>query len=54
LKRKQQLSAAALACALGATTTNAQVKAFGNVETPQDGPDWQLRFQIQLLFPEKK
>ena len=29
-----------------------QLQAFGNVAKPQYGPDWQLRFQIKLLFPE--
>ena len=28
-----------------------QLQAFGNVAKP-NGPDWQLRFQIKLLFPE--
>jgi len=26
--------------------------AFYNVATPNNGPDWQLRFQVQLLFPK--
>ena len=29
-----------------------QLQAFGNVAKPQDGADWQLRFQIKVLFPE--
>ena len=29
-----------------------QLQAFGNVAKPQSGPDWQLRLQIKLLFPE--
>ena len=29
-----------------------QLQAFGNVAKPQFGADWQLRFQIKLLFPE--
>jgi hypothetical protein len=37
---------------VGKLPVNAQLQAFGNVETPQFGPDWQLRFQIQLLFPK--
>jgi hypothetical protein len=28
--------------------------AYYNVETPDNGPDWSLRFQIALLFPKKK
>jgi hypothetical protein len=31
---------------------NTQLQAFGNVAKPQFGSDWQLRFQIQLLFPK--
>jgi hypothetical protein len=31
---------------------NAQLQAFDNVVTPDNGPDWQLRFQVQLLFPQ--
>jgi hypothetical protein len=30
---------------------NAQVQSFYNVEAPQYGPDWSLRFQLQFLFP---
>ncbi len=26
-------------------------EAFSNVVTPDFGPDWQLRFQLQLLLP---
>ena len=37
---------------IGTQAFNAQLQAFGNVQTPNNGPDWQLRFQIQLLFPE--
>ena len=31
---------------------NAQLAAYGNVAKPEFGPDWQLRFQIQFLFPK--
>jgi hypothetical protein len=31
---------------------NTQLQAFGNVAKPQFGSDWQLRFQVQLLFPK--
>ena len=31
---------------------NTQVQAFGNVAKPEFGSDWQLRFQVQLLFPK--
>jgi hypothetical protein len=31
---------------------NTQLAAYGNVATPEFGPKWQLRFQIQFLFPK--
>jgi hypothetical protein len=31
---------------------NTQLQAFYNAEKPDFGPDWQLRFQIQFLFPK--
>jgi hypothetical protein len=31
---------------------NAQIGAYGNVAKPEFGPEWQLRFQIQFLFPK--
>jgi hypothetical protein len=31
---------------------NFQLGAYGNVAKPQFGPEWQLRFQIQFLFPK--
>jgi hypothetical protein len=30
---------------------NTQLQAFYNAETPEFGPDWQLRAQVQVLFP---
>jgi hypothetical protein len=30
---------------------NFQLGAYANVAKPEFGPDWQLRFQVQLLFP---
>jgi len=30
---------------------NTQLQAFYNAETPEFGPDWQLRAQVQFLFP---
>lgn len=30
---------------------NTQLQAYYNAETPKFGPDWQLRFQLQFLFP---
>lgn len=36
---------------LGKLPVNLQLQAFYNVATPREGPDWQLRFQIQFLFP---
>ena len=37
---------------LGTLPVNAQIQAFDNVETPQDGADWTLRLQVQFLFPK--
>ena len=31
---------------------NTQLAAYGNVHHPEFGPKWQLRFQIQFLFPK--
>ncbi len=31
---------------------NAQLAAYYNAERPRFGPDWQLRFQVQFLFPQ--
>ncbi|MFC1825584.1 neuromedin U [Thermodesulfobacteriota bacterium] len=38
---------------IGKQPVNGQIQAFYNVEKPQFGPDWQLRFQLQFLFPKK-
>jgi hypothetical protein len=32
-------------------TVNARLGAYCNAIRPDIGPEWQLRFQIQLLFP---
>jgi len=38
---------------LGKLPVNLQLQAFDNVVTPnRSGADWQLRFQVQLLFPK--
>jgi hypothetical protein len=37
---------------IGKQPLNAQVQAFYNVEKPENGPDWQLRLQLQFLFPK--
>ena len=37
---------------IGAQPMNAQLAAYDNVVTPDGGPDWQIRFQIQFLFPK--
>lgn len=31
---------------------NTQLQMFGNVHRPEFGSEWQLRFQVQLLFPK--
>ena len=38
---------------IGKQAINAQLAGYYNVATPKDfGADWQLRFQVQLLFPK--
>ncbi len=37
---------------VGTQPINVQLTAYGNVAKPEFGPDWQLRFQIQFLFPK--
>jgi len=37
---------------VGSQPVNAQIQAFYNVEAPDNGADWQLRFQWQFLFPK--
>jgi hypothetical protein len=37
---------------IGAQPVNMSLQAYDNVITPEGGPDWQLRFQVQLLFPQ--
>lgn len=37
---------------IGAQPVNAQVSAYKNVESPELGADWQLRLQLQFLFPK--
>jgi hypothetical protein len=37
---------------IGKPPLNAQLAAFYNVERPDNGPDWTLRFQVQFLFPK--
>jgi len=39
---------------IGRLPVNAQLGAYYNVEKPDGAADWQLRFQVQLLFPVKK
>jgi hypothetical protein len=36
----------------GKLPVNLQLQAFGNVVKQDFGPDWQLRFQVQFLFPK--
>jgi hypothetical protein len=38
---------------IGGQNFNAQLQAFYNVASPDHGSDWGVRFQLQLLFPEK-
>ena len=37
---------------IGKLPINTQLQVFGNVARPEFGEKWQLRFQIQLLFPK--
>ena len=37
---------------IGQQPINAQVSAYKNVESPDLGADWQIRLQLQLLFPK--
>jgi hypothetical protein len=37
---------------IGTQSINAQTQAFYNVEAPENAPDWQLRLQLQFLFPK--
>lgn len=37
---------------IGGQAINAQAQAFYNVEHPELGPDWAIRFQLQFLFPK--
>jgi hypothetical protein len=37
---------------LGEQPVNALLGAYYNVVRPETGPDWQLRFQVALLFPK--
>jgi hypothetical protein len=36
----------------GKLPVNINLQAFYNVEKPENGADWQLRFQVQFLFPK--
>jgi hypothetical protein len=37
---------------LGKLPVNMQLSGYYNVERPTEGPNWQIRTQIQLLFPK--
>jgi hypothetical protein len=37
---------------IGEQPVNASVRAYYNVESPRNGSDWQLQFQMQFLFPK--
>jgi hypothetical protein len=36
----------------GRLPVNFQLQAYYNVVTPDNGADWQLRLQVQFLFPK--
>jgi len=37
---------------LGRLPVNSQISGYYNVVRPDNGPDWQLRVQVQFLFPK--
>ena len=37
---------------IGKQPINFNTQAYYNVETPDNGPDWQLRIQLQFMFPK--
>jgi hypothetical protein len=37
---------------LGKLPVNTQLSAYYNIVRPDDGPNWQIRFQVQLMFPK--
>ncbi|NIA31355.1 MAG: neuromedin U [Actinobacteria bacterium] len=37
---------------IGKQPMNANIQAFYNAKTPEFGPDWSTRFQLQFLFPK--
>ena len=37
---------------IGKQPINASVRAYHNLESPRNGSDWQLQFQISFLFPK--
>ncbi len=36
----------------GRLPVNTQISAYSNVVKPDNGPDWQLRLQVQFMFPK--
>ncbi len=37
---------------VGSQPVNTSLQAYYNVERPTGGPEWSIRFQVQLLFPK--
>jgi len=37
---------------IGKLPINGQISAYKNIETPENGPDWQFRVQLQFMFPK--
>ena len=37
---------------LGKLPVNTQISAYYNVVRPDFGPNWQIRAQVQLMFPK--
>lgn len=37
---------------IGQQPINMRLEAYGNAQAPQNAPDWQTKFTVQLLFPK--
>jgi hypothetical protein len=37
---------------IGKLPINMSVQAYSNIVTPENGPDWSTRFQLQFIFPK--
>jgi len=37
---------------IGKLPINGQISAYKNIESPENGADWQFRVQLQFMFPK--